>query len=111
MPEKREIRRHRKRLKVRYGDGRQKSIGFIEELSEDGFFIRTGLVFSPQSTLTIDLDTEGETISLSGRVQWTKRIPANMVHKLKGGMGIKIESFISGEDLYRKLIDILRVTR
>lgn len=111
MSEKRGPKRHHKRVKVRYGDEQRKCIGFIEDLSEGGFFIRTGTVLKPQSILQIDLESEDEMISLTGRVQWTKRIPANMIHKLKGGMGIKIEAFISGENHYREIMKILEGQR
>jgi hypothetical protein len=111
VSDKRGENRHRKRIKVRYGDNQSKSVAFIEDISDNGFFIRTGLVRAPRSLLEIDLENGGETISLLGKVQWTKRIPPNMVRKLKCGMGIKIERFISGEETYRALMEILHSRR
>jgi hypothetical protein len=104
MAEKRDGKRHKKRLKVRYGDKDNMSVGFTEDVSEEGLFIRTGLTRAPKSTLQVELETsENEKVTFSGQIQWTKRIPANMVHKLKGGMGVKITDFFSGEEAFHKI--------
>ncbi len=112
MTEKRDSMRHRKRLKVRYGDEEHMSIGFTDDVSEEGLFIRTGMARAPKSILSIELETtEGETVALSGQVQWAKRFPSSMAHKLKSGMGVKISKFALGEETFRKLITLLKDTR
>lgn len=112
MAEKRDTTRHRKRLKVRYGDETKMSIGFTEDVSDEGIFIRTVLTSTPKRIVQIELETaEDEKVTLSGQVRWIKRIPPNMAHKLKGGMGVKISSFESGEDHFRKLLALLKETR
>ncbi|WP_432823058.1 PilZ domain-containing protein [Trichloromonas sp.] len=112
MAEKRDDTRHRKRLKVRYGDKDHMKIGFTEDVSEEGMFIRTGLTKTPKATLYIELETSpDETVALSGQVQWSKRVPPSMAHKLKGGMGVKISDFTSGEEAFRKLLAFLKETR
>ncbi len=112
MAEKRDKARHRKRLKVRYGDKDHMQIGFTEDVSDEGMFIRTAMTKPPRSTLCIELETStNEVVSLSGRVQWSKRIPPSMAHKLKGGMGVKISDFASGEEAFRKLMEFLKETR
>ena len=48
---------------------------------------------------------------LIGVVRLAKKVPSYVIQKMKGGMGVKISSFLSGEDLYRTLCDELDVQR
>lgn len=40
-----------------------------------------------------------------------KKVPAYGIHKMKGGMGVEIISFLSGEEVYRSLCDEVDVQR
>lgn len=105
MPEKREGARRRKRIKVRFGIDGARKFGFTDDLSEHGFFIRSPQVERPMSRIQVELEIPGgEKIVLKAQVRWAKRIPLQMVQGgKKGGMGVYIEGFISGEDSFRSL--------
>lgn len=112
MADKRLEKRHRKRVKVRYGEESPAKVAFTEDVSEGGLFIKTALVARPSSTLKLEITTsDNETISVEGRVQWARKVPPNLLMKTKGGMGIRFSSFSSGEENYRKLIDALNINR
>lgn len=109
MADKRGQKRHRKRLKVRYGIEDAATMGFTEDISEQGIFIKTGVTKPPQTVLTIELTTpDDDLIVMEGTVQWVKNFPPSMLRAgKKGGMGIKISRVVSGEKAYRKLWEML----
>lgn len=80
MPENRQQKRHRKRLQLRYGVDGSMRTAFPEDVSDEGFFIRTAIVHSPNTDLKIELMTAAnESILLEGRVRWAKRVPPNLL--------------------------------
>lgn len=96
--------RHRRRIQLKYGLDTAHRIGFTEDISEEGFFITTGLVEKPGSLLQFELTmSSGEIVALEGRVRWAKRVPVNLLRRIKGGMGVRIVRFKSGADTYRAL--------
>ncbi|MFO7983871.1 MAG: PilZ domain-containing protein [Desulfuromonadales bacterium] len=105
MREKREKARRRKRIKVRFGVDEARKFGFTDDLSEQGFFIRSPHVERPMSHIKVELEIPGEEkIVLKAQVRWAKRIPLQMVQGgKKGGMGVYIDNFISGEESFRNL--------
>jgi hypothetical protein len=104
MPENRQQKRHRKRLQLKYGVNGSMRMAFTEDVSVEGFFIRTATIHSPNSELRIELMTpDNECILLEGRVRWAKRVPPNLLRLAKGGMGIRITRFLAGEPAYRRL--------
>jgi len=106
MPENRKLKRHRKRLQIKYGANGSVRTGFTDDLSDAGFFIRTALVLPPKTILQVELLTPAnEIIRVEGMVRWAKRVPPNLLRTTKGGMGIRIEKFLSGEEVYRNLCD------
>jgi len=48
---------------------------------------------------------------LARRGSLGKKNPASVIHKIKGGMGVEVISFLSGEKLYRILCDELVLQR
>ncbi len=47
---------------------------------------------------------------MEARVQWAKRVPPQMLRVVKkGGMGVKIVHFLSGEAIYRSYCAALHV--
>jgi hypothetical protein len=42
-------------------------------------------------------------IALLGKGLWAKKVPAYGIHKMKGGNGVEIISFLFGEEMYRSL--------
>ncbi|WP_291317373.1 PilZ domain-containing protein [Desulfuromonas sp.] len=102
MNEKRHESRFKERVQVRYGEQRPVKIGFTDDLSPKGFFIKTATIFAPKTELKIDLCLPGgETVSLEGTVRWAKRTSPDRIRLgQKGGMGIHVSRFVSGEEEY-----------
>jgi PilZ domain len=101
--------RHRKRVLLRYGPGATRRIGFTEDVSDEGFFIKTGQVEKPGSLMQFELTLpDGARVELKGRVRWAKKVPVNLIQRIKGGMGIKIIGFILGEAEYRSFCEDLK---
>jgi len=102
--DKRTARRFRKRLQLRYGESEPSRLGFTEDFSMTGLFIRTALVFPPNTVLVIELATpDNQSIKVQGRVMWAKKVPQNMMQRIKGGMGVHFLGFDAGEEIYRQL--------
>lgn len=101
--------RHRKRIQLRYGIESADRVGFTEDVSDEGFFIKTALVQKPGSMMQFELTLpDGALVLLSGRVRWAKKVPPNLLHRLKGGMGIKISRFDSGQSAYQAFCEQLK---
>lgn len=110
MAEKRELKRKRKRLKLRFGVDYPKRVAFTEDLSDRGLFVITAQPELPGSKLLLQvlLPDEREVIA-RGRVQWAKKVPPNLVHiAKKGGMGVRLTHFEVGEEAFRDFITELR---
>lgn len=106
MMGKRKMPRYRKRLPVRFGEDKPERLGYTEDLAEAGLFIRAAMVPAPGTLLSIELTApDGQGIHLEGRVQWAKKVPGNILHKMKkAGMGVVITRFIAGRELYSELL-------
>ena len=107
MADKRDQRRQRKRISVRFGINRPDKVGFTDDITHEGLFIRSGVVARSGVKLQVELDMPDGLVALVGEVRWTKKIPPGVLHKLKGGMGIKIIGFLAGEAIYRQMCDQL----
>ncbi len=105
MADKRDKKRLRKRLTLRFGITQPTRIAFTEDISPEGMFIKTTNISAPGSTVLIDIDIqENLTVSLEARVMWAKKVPPQMIHLVrKSGMGVRITRFTSGEEHYLKL--------
>ena len=112
MTDKRLSTRKNRRLEVRFGPDEPKRIGFICDITSQGFFIQTAGVCRPGTLLMVAINMgHDQKVTLQGRVRWAKRVPPQMLHRVKkGGMGIKIERFLAGEAIYHSYcVDLLRV--
>jgi len=108
MPENRNLKRHRKRLQIKYGVNGSMRTGFTDDVSDSGFFIRSAIVYPPKTLLKIELlSPANETVLIEGMVRWAKRVPPNLLRMTKGGMGIRIEKFLAGEEVFRSMCDKL----
>ena len=107
MADKRWDKRQRKRISLRFGVDAASKVGFTDDITREGLFIRTGLVLNPGTRLQVELTPPEGRIVLEGEVRWAKRIPPQMLHKMKGGMGLKILRFLEGEPIYRQICDTL----
>lgn len=107
MAESRYKKRHRKRISLNFGISKAEKFGFTDDINHDGLFIRSAVCAKPGVTIKIEIKHKDGLIALLGEVRWSKKIPPNVLHKLKGGMGVQITSFLSGEELYHALCDEL----
>lgn len=106
MAERRDLKRYRKRLQLRYGPDGPSRIGFTEDLSDTGIFLRSTYVHPPNTILEIFMNVkEQHDVVFKGRVMWARRVPPNLMNKIKGGMGVRILTFVAGEETYRELLE------
>lgn len=105
MADKRRKPRVRRRMRVLYGPWIPSKVGFTTDISETGLCIQTFGVYNPGSTLLIELELpSGHTARIEGRVHWARKVPPNMLRKVKyAGMGIKVVNFIGDPEPYIKL--------
>jgi Tfp pilus assembly protein PilZ len=102
--DKRDIKRQKKRLQLRYGLEEPNKLGFTEDISATGIFIKTPVVMDPGKILFVEFRlADASTILVKGRIMWAKRVPQSLLGKVKGGMGVHILSFERGEEEYRQL--------
>ena len=111
MAEDRYNKRHRKRIAVSFGINKIEKLGFTDDINHDGLFIRSSVVAKPGVTIMVEIKQPDGVIAFLGEVRWAKSIPSNILHKLKGGMGVQIKSFQSGEELYHALCNELVAMR
>jgi len=82
--------RTRRRLEVRYGDGRGTVLmGYSGNLSANGMMVRTPRVFPPGTILTLELRFAKGRVALKGRVMWAREGPMAWVQMGRVGMGIE----------------------
>lgn len=102
MTEKRLSLRKNRRLEVRFGPDEPKRIGFTCDITRQGFFIQSSSVCRPGTLLRVAMVmANNQEVRLEARVQWAKRVPPNLLRRVKkGGMGVKIIRFCAGEAIY-----------
>ena len=102
--DKRAGNRRKRRFQLRYGLEQPDKNGFTEDISDTGIFIRSPQVIQPGKILFVELRLKNDaTILIKGRIMWAKRVPQNLMVKVKGGMGVRIISFEHGEEDYRQI--------
>jgi hypothetical protein len=111
MGDSRYKKRHRKRISVNFGIDKVEKFGFTDDLNHDGMFIRTSIVVRPGVIIKIEIKHPLGLIALLAEVRWGKKVPPNVLNKLKGGMGVQIKSFLAGEEIYYALCDELVAQR
>ncbi len=105
MVDKRRKLRILKRVRVMYGLEFPSKVGFTSDLSESGLCIKSFIVFKPGEILLLEIEApSGEIIRLEGRVHWARKVPPNLLRKVKhAGMGVKIINFTNGREVYLDL--------
>jgi hypothetical protein len=111
MAEDRYKKRHRKRISVNFGVGEVTKLGFTDDINHGGLFIRSAVCVRPGVKIKVEIKAPQGLVALIGEVRWAKKVPQNVLHKLKGGMGIEIISFLAGEEIYHALCDELSEQR
>ena len=102
MAEKRDIRRIKKRISIRFGIDETVRVAFTEDVSMTGMFITSPYVITPNTKIKIQFDLpEGSRVEVEARVMWAKKVPANLFHLVKkSGMGVRFLRFHSGEEAF-----------
>jgi hypothetical protein len=90
--EKRSRKRLAKRLQVRFGPDEPDMLGFTDDLSEIGIFIKTSRVVPPGTKLKIQVTfPDGGVVNLTGEVVWGKMVPPSMARFIKkNGFGVRL---------------------
>lgn len=102
--EKRSKDRIGKRLIVKFGTDKSDRLGFTEDISPTGLFIKTNIVSPPGTQLRIELTLpDDRTVLVAGVVMWAKQVPHSLVRfAKKNGMGVRLTQ--SGDD-YKRFVD------
>jgi hypothetical protein len=89
--DKRGRQRRKTHITVRFGPERAEKLGIITDVSSDGLHISTNAVLPPGSTLHLQVQlSDGELMSLQGRVMRAMRVPQSFVTVMRGGMGVRL---------------------
>jgi PilZ domain-containing protein len=109
MTDVRDVKRHRKRMTLRFGIDAPTRLAFTEDISQQGMCIKTARVCPPGSRLNIELNLpDGNVAKIAGVVMWAKKVPPNMIRLVKKcGMGVRITGITSGKEEYRSLCEEL----
>src|SRR6266516_134289 len=104
MADNRDLKRHRKRLTLKFGVGAASRISFTEDISRQGMCIRSAVVSPPGTLLSIDLTLpDGNQVKMAGVVAWAKKVPPNMIHVIKKcGMGVKFTRIEAGNEAFER---------
>jgi curved DNA-binding protein CbpA len=91
--EKRRLARISKRLSVRFGTSRLQHTGMTEDLSPEGLFIKSRVVFKPGTPLLIEVKlSQSKVVNLKGVVKWGKSVPPALIQfTKKAGFGVHLE--------------------
>jgi len=96
--------RFKKRLSVKFGHDQLENIGFTCDVSSRGLYLQSKIVYKPGIILIIEITMRDGTIILfEGKVRWSKKAPTEFSHKMKSGMGIQIQKFLQGEDVFKTI--------
>lgn len=109
MSNKRNKKRHIKRLPLKFGVDAPDRVGFTQDISFHGMFIRTTHVCLPSTNIKIELSMpDNNMVAMEGVVRWVQKVPANLIHVVKKyGMGIKITKIVSGEESYNRFCELM----
>lgn len=104
-----DVKRHRKRMTLKFGIDVPGRVAFTEDISLKGMCIKTAQVCPPGSRLKIELNLPDDSVvKIEGVIMWAKKVPPNMIRLVKKcGMGVRITGISSGEENYRRLCDDL----
>jgi Tfp pilus assembly protein PilZ len=104
MSDKRLFKRIKKTIQISICTESGTYTALTEDVSAAGFFIKTKKILPPGTILDVTLKGPSETIEVSCRVVWARRVPSNLFHLAsKNGMGVLITEFKKGENEYHLL--------
>lgn len=113
MADKRDIKRIKQRITIRFGLDDAARIAFTEDISMTGMFIKTPSIVPPSSIIKIEFVLpDGSMVGLEARVMWAKKVPHNLFHLVKkSGMGVHFLRFLSGEDAFDDFFEKIATPR
>ena len=99
-------KRIRSRLTVRFGVNNTENVGFTEDISEHGIFLKTARTFPVQTELRIELTTDDDhVIRFLGEVKYSKQVAPSLVWSDRdAGMGIHVIRFVEGRNYFDRLL-------
>ncbi len=87
----------------------RQALAFTEDVSETGVFVRTVNVMGPGVIMLVELFMpDNLPVTFEAKVVWSRRVPGSLIHLSKGGMGLMITKFLSGEEKYLDFCRSLR---
>jgi len=94
------------KIQVNFGLHDVANMGFTEDISVSGIFLKTAMVFPVGSQLRIEMVPDvGSVIRLLGKVHWSKQVAPNLVWSVAdAGMGVQVVKFLQGQDEYYRLL-------
>ena len=113
VADKRDIRRIKQRITIRFGLGDAVRMAFTEDVSMTGMFIKTPNIAPPNSIIKIEFTLpEGSIVQVEARVMWAKKVPQNLFHLVKkSGMGVHFLRFLAGEDAFDDFFEKIATPR
>ena len=113
MSNKREIKRHKKRLSIHFGIEEATRVAFTEDISAIGMFIKTPNVCPPNTKIKVIFNLgENNMVELEARVMWSKKVPQNLFHLVKkSGMGIRFLRFYTGQERYLQFCESISIDK
>jgi Tfp pilus assembly protein PilZ len=109
MAEARNLKRKKKRLKVRFGIDYPKRVAFTGDVSVEGLFIISGQPERPGEKILIEIQLPDEQLVIVyGRVRWAKKVPPNLLRLAnKAGMGVQLTQFEIGQQDFEDYLESL----
>lgn len=108
MTEKRTGQDKRVTIKLSVGFGVRdiSNIGFTEDISASGVFLKSAVVFPVGTDIKLEIRTDdGCLVRLIGYVHWSKEVAPNLVWSVNdAGMGIQIIRFVCGQDHFYRIL-------
>lgn len=86
---KRALNRAKRRVMVRFGQSAADKTAFTKNISETGMFLQTNNVFTPGSTIHVQVQFPNQTFAMWAQVMWAKTVPPQLAHVLECGMGLR----------------------
>ncbi|MDD2734389.1 MAG: PilZ domain-containing protein [Desulfuromonadaceae bacterium] len=113
MADKRDIRRIKQRIAIRFGLDDLARVAFTDDISMTGMFIKTPNAAPLNAIVKIQITLpDSSIIEIEGRVMWVKKVPQNLFHLVKkSGMGVRFIRFLSGEDVFDDFFEKIATPR
>ncbi len=107
MPGIRHDKRIRSRLGVRFGQNDLANIGFTEDISATGIFLKSAKTFPVNAEIRVILTTDDDhEVRFFGVVKFSKQVAPNLVWAdPNAGMGVEIQRFVAGREYFDDMLN------